>query len=426
MVKKIFGAIALATFSMSIFAQKIEEVTLTVSGDGETKKEATEIALRSAIEQAFGVFVSANTTILDDELVKDEIATVSSGNIKKYDEIATATLPNGNTTVTLKAVVSVSKLITYAQSKGSTAEFAGATFGMNMKLKELNRANEEKAIENMIAQLKSLVPTMFDYKLELGEPVVNAKGDYDIPAKVIVIFNDNTEKANKILLNTLSSLSLSKKEIEEYQRVREKIFGIHIGNFISVEAGGYWHVKNAQFKKPVEKNAILQIYGQSQLGSFIKGYENTQLIFYCRSPKTAEYLSNFPSPRRKRYPDEYYSNFIRKIFYDGVNNFKIIDNLGELSTVLISSTSQPIIGCDSYVDVIKWIYEEEEKEIRRPASFHGTSIDGGSALIIPHLYKKNLAMQNGDYVCYILNVTMTIPKDDIMKYNNFTISNKEK
>ena len=32
------------------------------------------MALRSAIEQAFGTFVSANTTILNDEVVKDEIA----------------------------------------------------------------------------------------------------------------------------------------------------------------------------------------------------------------------------------------------------------------------------------------------------------------------------------------------------------------
>jgi len=125
MVRKLFLSILIVTFSMSIFAQEVKEVTLTVSGDGATKKEATDVALLSAIEQAFGVFVSANTTILNDELVKDEIAKLTSGNIKKYEEIASAILPNGNTTVTLKATVSVSKLITYAQSKGSSAEFAG-------------------------------------------------------------------------------------------------------------------------------------------------------------------------------------------------------------------------------------------------------------------------------------------------------------
>ena len=84
------------------FAQKApQEVTLVVSADGATKTQAIDNALRSAIEQTFGTFVSANTEILNDELVMDEIATVSSGNIQKYKEIASVTLPNGKTSVTL-------------------------------------------------------------------------------------------------------------------------------------------------------------------------------------------------------------------------------------------------------------------------------------------------------------------------------------
>ena len=63
------------------FAQNVKnDVILTVSADGETKDEAIKMALRSAIEQAYGTFVSANTMLLNDELVKDEIVTISSGN----------------------------------------------------------------------------------------------------------------------------------------------------------------------------------------------------------------------------------------------------------------------------------------------------------------------------------------------------------
>lgn len=71
------------------------EVTLVVTGEGATKEAATNNALRSAIEQTYGVFVSANTEILNDELGRDEIATISSGNIQKYNEIACVDLPNG-------------------------------------------------------------------------------------------------------------------------------------------------------------------------------------------------------------------------------------------------------------------------------------------------------------------------------------------
>lgn len=118
-------------------AQTKDEVTLTVSSDGATKEDAVKNALRSAIEQAYGAFVSANTTILNDELVKDEIVTVSNGSIKEYKEIAAIQTDNGNYLVTLSATVSLPNLITYAKSHGSECEFAGNTFGMEMKLFEL-------------------------------------------------------------------------------------------------------------------------------------------------------------------------------------------------------------------------------------------------------------------------------------------------
>ena len=99
-----------------INAQTVDDVTLVVSGDGVTKEEATHVALRSAIEQAYGVFVSANTEILNDELVKDEIATVTSGNVKSYKELSATILPNGNHMVSLQAVVSTKKLAAYAET----------------------------------------------------------------------------------------------------------------------------------------------------------------------------------------------------------------------------------------------------------------------------------------------------------------------
>ena len=128
---------------------QVDDVTLVVNGEGVTKDEATTKALRSAIEQAFGVFVSANTEILNDELVKDEIATVSSGNVKKYTELGVSILPNNLTSVTLQATVSVQKLTSYAKSHGSSAEFAGATFAQNVKLAKLRMQNTEKAYSRL-------------------------------------------------------------------------------------------------------------------------------------------------------------------------------------------------------------------------------------------------------------------------------------
>lgn len=72
---KIFSLVfvALLFVGNAAFAQQRDEVRLVVSADGVSKDEATKTALRSAIEQAYGAFVSANTTILNDELVKTRL-----------------------------------------------------------------------------------------------------------------------------------------------------------------------------------------------------------------------------------------------------------------------------------------------------------------------------------------------------------------
>lgn len=204
--------LALCLYCVAATAQDV--VSLVVSADGPTKTQAIDNALRSAIEQTYGTFVSANTQILNDELVKDEIATVSSGNIQKYKEVAVVNLPNGNTSVSLNVTVSLKKLVKYAQSKGAECEFAGATFGANARLYEFNKRNEQLAIQNMIKQLDALRP-IYDYDIEVSEPIMN-KGNQtaDIKIQVTVKANDKTKIFNEIFENTIMSLAMTKKQIK--------------------------------------------------------------------------------------------------------------------------------------------------------------------------------------------------------------------
>ena len=74
-MKNVIFILALA-LSINAYAQDNKTVTLVVSGQGKTQDEAKQNALRSAIEQAFGTFISSKTEILNDELVKDEIVSV--------------------------------------------------------------------------------------------------------------------------------------------------------------------------------------------------------------------------------------------------------------------------------------------------------------------------------------------------------------
>lgn len=228
---KRIGLFFVALFIVStLFAADV--VTLTVNGQGTTKEIATANALRSAIEQTFGVFVSANTAIVNDELVKDEIATVSSGNIQKYTEEACVNLPNGEIAVTLSATVSISKLVTYAKNHGSSAEFAGQTLAMNVKMKELNKQNEEKVLQHTISQLWQLTPHMFDWEISITDPRLTDDGThYAIGTSVTAKSTEASHSFYEILKGTLRSLSLTSEEIKEYDNINLPYKGIELVSY---------------------------------------------------------------------------------------------------------------------------------------------------------------------------------------------------
>ena len=57
----IVSGLLLFTSNNSIAQDADKTVTITVSGSAKTQEEAKQSALRSAIEQAFGVFISSKT-----------------------------------------------------------------------------------------------------------------------------------------------------------------------------------------------------------------------------------------------------------------------------------------------------------------------------------------------------------------------------
>lgn len=159
-------------------AEPLDEVTLTVASDGQSKDDAVKNALRSAIEQTYGAFVSANTTILNDDLVKDEIVTISNGSIKEYKELSAVETANGSFLVTVNATVSLPKLISYAKSHGSECEFAGNSFGMEMKLRELKKENELKVLYNLSDQIIKRLQEDMVYEIQVSEPAIPEENFY--------------------------------------------------------------------------------------------------------------------------------------------------------------------------------------------------------------------------------------------------------
>jgi hypothetical protein len=242
---KIIFITSLICFSQQIaFAQEAKTVTLVVSGQGKTQDEAKQNALRSAIEQAFGTFISSKTEILNDSLVKDEIVSVANGNIQKYEIISEVQIENGNYAASLKATVSVTKLTSFAESKGVAFEFKGSLFAFNLNQKELMKSNEVLAVKNMILVLNSILTNCFDAKINsIGNPVSNV-GDnrnrynetensgknWKIPIVVDLTYNNNVFAFKSYLFNTLKSLDIGKTEAEDVLKLGLTIYPISIAN----------------------------------------------------------------------------------------------------------------------------------------------------------------------------------------------------
>ena len=209
-----------------------DDIVLVVSGTGATKEDATAVALRSAIEQAFGTFVSANTTILNDELVRDEIATITSGNIKSYKELACLQDEAGVYHVSVSALVSIGKLISYAQAHGSSAEFSGQTFMMNVKMRELNKQNEAEALANLIDQLQIMQNNLFDFEIQTKEPRQKDDG-WSVPVELTIRPNKNYVSFIDLLVSTLSSLSLSRIEKLQYEANNMELYCYRIDDLVN-------------------------------------------------------------------------------------------------------------------------------------------------------------------------------------------------
>lgn len=416
MKKRIF---IIALFILSVFqvsAQNSDEVTLVVSADGVTKEEATKIALRSAIEQAYGAFISANTTILNDELVKDEIVTISNGNIKSYKEIANEDLPNGNIFVSLQVTVSINKLVSYAQSKGVETEFAGATFAMNLKMEELNKRNEEKIIADMFDVMERLYMTGIDYKISVDNP----KATGQITANIDIIPNNNAVKACDLFYKTLQSLSLPKKKIKEYEEIGKDVFNIGFYSIVSSKGQGiYRHekYKRAEGFSFRSENTIAQFdkffnytYPRAILNVCIKTDAADSQIEIISSYGVVTSSSDYGRCNNKHYGEDADT----KVIFD------------KSVPALASGLNGGLWGTDywkkyvarerllnyiqSIEDIEKYCYFFIPEDV---SAYHIT--DKGIVVGYPQ-HKVGAAMHR-------IQLILQIPQDDLMKISKFTISN---
>jgi len=203
-------------------------VTIKVNGSGKSQVEAKQSALRSAIQQAFGAFISAKTEILNDQLISDQISSVASGNIQSFDILNASQLPDGTWSVIIKAIVSIDKLTSFVEAKGVAIEIKGGLFAINIKQQLLNEQGEIKAISEMVDILHQTMQIAYDYSIKSDEPISvdDENKKWEIPLTVTATANKNMDFCADYCNKTLSAISLTENEVANYKSLNKEVFTV--------------------------------------------------------------------------------------------------------------------------------------------------------------------------------------------------------
>jgi hypothetical protein len=247
-------------------------VEISTTGSGETKEEAVQNALLSALKQSFGVFISSNTEIINDVLTKDKISELSSGNILEYNIISET--ENGdyyNTLVLSK--ISMNTLASYTKNKVDSNEISGDIFVSNFLIKELNKENELQSIIDLIEYSKKVLPSSLDYYIESNDPVSSKYDNYDFNIETKIGFKPNENYTIwKDHFNTIfENVSLSHSEYLTYKSQKIETFPIVLNSEL------YYLRSKESLKKLFEfsSNTLINTFNFNLL---LKGLDRTILV----------------------------------------------------------------------------------------------------------------------------------------------------
>ena len=217
-------------FFANIQAQNTDIIKITTSASGKTKELAITRALRSALEQSYGSFLSSKSNLKGEELTQ-EIVRITKGDIHKY-QIISEYYFEGRTNVTVKSEISLNQLNTFKEQIGETSvKFDGALFGVKIKLQEINEKSETKSLETLFVLLKKIFSKSLNINLiDNSEPKLNNINLYDIDFNIKIEYNSNITIFNEHLTSSLQSIAMSEIENKSYSSLGKETYKFLINN----------------------------------------------------------------------------------------------------------------------------------------------------------------------------------------------------
>ena len=171
-------------------SQEVNEVSVIGNGFGSNENEAISSALRNSIEKAVGVFIVSSSEVVNDELVKDQINSVATGNILDYSVISMLKDGTGFK-ATVSANISPDKLVISLNNQvGSKFEVKGNVYAQNAIKEKFYQEQEPLIIKSLMDQYAN-VP-FFDISVHMAEPksILNSNSKITDFDSAMIGFND--------------------------------------------------------------------------------------------------------------------------------------------------------------------------------------------------------------------------------------------
>jgi hypothetical protein len=147
--------------------ERIEKVVAT--GTGIDSEKATRSAIRNAVEQVIGLYVSSDTIVQNAQVLKDEVLTHSAGYVKDSRVISEEKNDDGLTVIKIEALVISTKLAQKIESLNiATKKVEGESlFG-----EAISKIDQKQSGSKLLGAALSRYPQAA-YKFDIGKPVIN-------------------------------------------------------------------------------------------------------------------------------------------------------------------------------------------------------------------------------------------------------------
>ena len=189
-------------------------VVIRDQGVGNSYQEALGMALTNGLTQSFGAYITSETIIEGDDVVKDEISRLTQGNILDYEVISERVIGNE---VYLDVEIRVSKeqsvdfMKKVEEASGESISFDADKWSLNVKQKQKSDSIERELIQALESSLESKFEGVVDFSMDASE--VRYEG---VQAIVIIQCraktNHNITSLSTYIVKSLEEIALTSQE----------------------------------------------------------------------------------------------------------------------------------------------------------------------------------------------------------------------